>query len=126
MRPQQRQGLIDDVLLVALHRVHAPHLEQLDDPARIQIHHEADPTAMLRQVLHGSSTPSGYCLETEFVRGIRLLGELGLSFDLCMRREDLGDATTPRSVSISSTASTAGSTGRPVPGASGRSSSTLV
>lgn len=44
----------------------------------------------LRQVLHGS-TPAGYCVRTEFVRGIRLLGELGLSFDLCMRGGELMD-----------------------------------
>lgn len=44
----------------------------------------------LRQVLHGS-TPSGYCLQDAFVRGIRKLGEVGLSFDLCMRHADLTD-----------------------------------
>jgi predicted TIM-barrel fold metal-dependent hydrolase len=46
----------------------------------------------LRQVLHGASTPAGYCLAANFVRGIRLLGERGLSFDLCMRPAELGDA----------------------------------
>jgi L-fuconolactonase len=45
----------------------------------------------VRQVLHGASTPPGYCLAPEFVRGIRLLGELGLSFDLCMRAAELAD-----------------------------------
>ncbi len=45
----------------------------------------------LRQVLHGSGTPPGYCLDDRFIRGIRLLGELGLSFDLCMRPAELGD-----------------------------------
>ena len=45
----------------------------------------------LRQVLHGS-TPAGYCLQPAFIRGIRKLGELGLSFDLCMRHADLADA----------------------------------
>ncbi|MCS6776201.1 MAG: amidohydrolase family protein, partial [Chthonomonadaceae bacterium] len=40
----------------------------------------------VRQVLHGS-TPAGYCLTPEFVRGLRLLGERGLCFDLCMRPE---------------------------------------
>jgi predicted TIM-barrel fold metal-dependent hydrolase len=45
----------------------------------------------IRQVLHGSSTPAGYCLGESFVRGIKLLGELGLSFDLCLRPADLGD-----------------------------------
>ena len=45
----------------------------------------------VRQVLHGGGTPAGYCLEKPFVRGIQLLGELGLSFDLCMRPKELPD-----------------------------------
>jgi L-fuconolactonase len=45
----------------------------------------------LRQVLHGPGTPAGYCLQPDFVRGIRLLGELDLSFDLCMRPAELRD-----------------------------------
>jgi len=44
----------------------------------------------VRQVLHGE-TPEGYCLSDEFVRGIRLLGEAGLSFDICLRAADLKD-----------------------------------
>jgi predicted TIM-barrel fold metal-dependent hydrolase len=44
----------------------------------------------IRQVLHGSS-PAGYCLQDNFVRGIRLLGELRLSFDLCLRPKELAD-----------------------------------
>jgi predicted TIM-barrel fold metal-dependent hydrolase len=46
----------------------------------------------VRQVLHVPGTPSGYCLAPNFIRGIRLLGERGLSFDLCMRPTDLSDA----------------------------------
>jgi len=45
----------------------------------------------VRQVLHGSSTPTGYCLQPQFVKGIQLLGELGLSFDLCQRPGELHD-----------------------------------
>jgi predicted TIM-barrel fold metal-dependent hydrolase len=45
----------------------------------------------VRQVLHGPSTPAGYCLGKDFVRGIRLLGELGMSFDLCLRPGELAD-----------------------------------
>jgi len=45
----------------------------------------------VRQVLHVPETPSGYCLKEEFVRGVRLLGEKGMSFDLCMRPADLTD-----------------------------------
>lgn len=44
----------------------------------------------VRQVLHGG-TPRGYCLEPEFVRGVRLLGERGLRYDLCLRPEELAD-----------------------------------
>ena len=47
----------------------------------------------IRQVLHGESTPASYCLAREFITGIRLLGELGLSYDLCMRSAELPDAT---------------------------------
>ena len=45
----------------------------------------------VRQVLHGD-TPPGYCLSDPFVQSMRLLGELGLSFDLCLRPSELGDA----------------------------------
>lgn len=39
----------------------------------------------VRQVLHGDSDPPGFCLQPAFVESIQLLGELGLSFDLCLR-----------------------------------------
>jgi L-fuconolactonase len=42
-------------------------------------------------VLHGGSTPAGYCLQEPFVRGIRVLGESGLSFDLCLRPKELSN-----------------------------------
>ncbi|WP_165250849.1 amidohydrolase family protein [Paludisphaera soli] len=45
----------------------------------------------VRQVLHGE-TPAGTCIQPAFIRGVRRLGELGLSFDLCMRHADLPDA----------------------------------
>jgi L-fuconolactonase len=45
----------------------------------------------IRQVLHNAGNPRGYCLRPEFIRGIRLLGEQGLSFDLCMRAPELAD-----------------------------------
>lgn len=45
----------------------------------------------VRQVLHGPTTPAGYCLDKAFCRGIQLLGELGMSYDLCMRRGELLD-----------------------------------
>jgi predicted TIM-barrel fold metal-dependent hydrolase len=46
----------------------------------------------LRRVLHATDTPPGHCLDKPFVDGIHLLGKLGLSFDLCMRPAELGDA----------------------------------
>jgi L-fuconolactonase len=46
----------------------------------------------VRQVLHVPSTPPGFCLNPAFVDSIRLLGHLGLSFDLCMRPGELHDA----------------------------------
>lgn len=44
----------------------------------------------VRQTLHGG-TPKGTCLSDEYVRGVRLLGERGLRFDLCLRPGDLLD-----------------------------------
>lgn len=46
----------------------------------------------IRQVLHGPSTPAGYCLDKKFIQGIRLLGQRDLSFDLCVRPGELPDA----------------------------------
>ena len=45
----------------------------------------------VRQVLHGPGTPQGTCLAPQFVENVRLLGELELCFDLCMRPSELGD-----------------------------------
>lgn len=45
----------------------------------------------VRQVLHGGTTPPGYCLQELFVASLRLLGEIGMSFDLCLRPGELAD-----------------------------------
>ncbi len=45
----------------------------------------------IRQVLHADGTPAGTCLKPEFIKSVRLLGELGLSFDLCIRAKELPD-----------------------------------
>ncbi|MEZ5387186.1 MAG: amidohydrolase family protein [Prosthecobacter sp.] len=45
----------------------------------------------LRQVLHGDSTPAGFCLGKDFVRGIQALGQHGLNFELTMRPMELAD-----------------------------------
>lgn len=47
----------------------------------------------IRQVLHVKDTPPGYWLDDKFVKGIQLLGDLELSFDLCVRPEDLPEHT---------------------------------
>lgn len=46
----------------------------------------------VRKVLHAASAPSGTGTQDAFLRGLRLLGEWGLRFDLCMRPNDIGDA----------------------------------
>ncbi|MFN8445684.1 MAG: amidohydrolase family protein [Caldilineaceae bacterium] len=46
----------------------------------------------VRQVLHGDGTPPGYALQPSFVKGVQLLGELGMSFDICVRPGELSDA----------------------------------
>lgn len=45
----------------------------------------------IRQVLHGPSTPRGFCLQPKFVESMQLLGELGLSYDLCLRSDEVTD-----------------------------------
>jgi L-fuconolactonase len=46
----------------------------------------------VRQVLHVPGAPQGLCLSADFQRGLRVLDDMGLSFDLCMRSAELGDA----------------------------------
>jgi len=46
----------------------------------------------VRQILNPPSAPRELCLQPAFVGGMRLLGELGLSFEFCMRPGELGDA----------------------------------
>jgi len=45
----------------------------------------------MRQVLQVPETPKGYCVRSEYVRDIQLLGQLGLSFDICIRPTELSD-----------------------------------
>jgi predicted TIM-barrel fold metal-dependent hydrolase len=46
----------------------------------------------LRQVVHTEHTPPGYSTTKEFIAGVRYLGEIGLSWDICQRPADLPDA----------------------------------
>lgn len=45
----------------------------------------------VRRILHAEETPAGTCLDKEFVKGVRLLGDMNLTFDLCMRAGELTD-----------------------------------
>jgi len=45
----------------------------------------------VRQVLHAGDAKRGLCLEESFVRSMKLLGDLGMCFDLCMRPAELAD-----------------------------------
>ncbi|HSG70682.1 MAG TPA: amidohydrolase family protein [Planctomycetaceae bacterium] len=45
----------------------------------------------VRNVLHDPDRPKGMCLEPIFVDNMQLLGDLGLSFDLCMRPGEISD-----------------------------------
>lgn len=45
----------------------------------------------VRQVLHVAGVTPAYFLDEKFVNGVKLLGDLGLSFDLCVRPEELAD-----------------------------------
>jgi predicted TIM-barrel fold metal-dependent hydrolase len=46
----------------------------------------------IRQVLHSDSAPRKLCLQPQFVESMKLLGDLGLSYDLCMRPGEIIDA----------------------------------
>ena len=46
----------------------------------------------VRQVLHVPDAEPGRCLQENFVCDVQYLGEIGLSFDLCLRSSELGDA----------------------------------
>ncbi len=46
----------------------------------------------VREVLAEPRTPRGYRLDPAFLRGVRLLGELGLCFEIALRRDELADA----------------------------------
>ena len=47
----------------------------------------------VRQVLHVPDAEPGHCAcRSSFVRDVQYLGEIGMSFDLCLRPGELGDA----------------------------------
>ncbi len=58
----------------------------------VRQYEESDYVRGVRTVLHDADRPAGLCLESRFVKNVRLLGKLGMSFDLCMRPGELTDA----------------------------------
>lgn len=46
----------------------------------------------VRQVLQVPEAPRGLCLQPTYVRNIQLLGDLGMTFDICIRPTELADA----------------------------------
>ena len=48
----------------------------------------------VREVLHIPAHKPGHCLGDNFVKSVQLLGEKNLTFDICMRPKELGDAVT--------------------------------
>jgi len=46
----------------------------------------------VRQVLNNPDMPRGFCIEPAFITGVRVLGELGMRCDLCIRPTELLDA----------------------------------
>lgn len=45
----------------------------------------------VRRVLHSDQAPAGTMLKDEFVKGLQLMADLGMIFDLCVRPTDLPD-----------------------------------
>lgn len=67
-----------------------PHTEGFADYARKYA--KSDYVCGVRNVLHDPDRPKGMCLQETFVKNMQLLGELGLTFDLCMRPGEIADA----------------------------------
>ena len=55
---EDRDRLVDHVILVRLQMLAPAFLDQLDDPARIEIDAEADAAAILREMLDGQAQPA--------------------------------------------------------------------
>lgn len=44
-----------------------------------------------RQILHPPNRPKGMCLQPQFVKNIQMLGDIGKSYDICIRPAELAD-----------------------------------
>lgn len=45
----------------------------------------------VRQIMHVDATPPGFCLDKQIVKNIQLLGDLGMTWDICLRSGELMD-----------------------------------
>jgi len=80
----------DDNPMVAAIIGGLPHTEGFADYARKYA--KSEYVCGIRNVLHDPDRPKGMCLQETFVKNMQLLGELGLTFDLCMRPGEIADA----------------------------------
>ena len=44
-----------------------------------------------RQILHPPDRPKGMCLEPQFIQNIQMLGDMGKTYDICIRPAELAD-----------------------------------
>jgi L-fuconolactonase len=58
----------------------------------LDVHHANRWVKGARQILHTPEFAPRYCLQPQFVQGVRALGARGWLFDLCMRPAELADA----------------------------------
>ena len=79
----------DDNPMVAAIIGGVPHKAEFADYA--QKYAESEYVCGVRNVLHDPDRPQGMCLEQTFVKNMQLLGDLDLTFDLCMRPGEIGD-----------------------------------
>lgn len=80
----------DDNPMVAAIIGGLPHTAGFADYARKYA--KSDYVCGIRNVLHDPDRPQGMCLQDTFISNMQLLGALGLTFDLCMRPSEIGDA----------------------------------
>ncbi len=66
-----------------------PHTQEFADYAKKYAKHKS--IRGVRNVLHDADRPAEMCLQLTFVDNMKLLGDLGLSFDLCMRPGEISD-----------------------------------
>ena len=58
----------------------------------VRAYDTSDPFRPREVAWYVPETPRGYCIRPEYVRDIQLLGQLGLTYDICIRPTELADA----------------------------------